>query len=98
MAAPISASVKRGVICSEQFHSKARFRNRSYAEHRLDLGGDLRGVFVEHEMAAVEPDQLGLGQIIQVGPAPGGMKNGSFLPQTISVFGLCSRNAACHSG
>lgn len=37
---------------------------QSGGEHRLDLGRHLRGILVEHEVAGVEPDQLGLRQVI----------------------------------
>lgn len=35
-------------------------------KRRLGLGGDLRGILVEHEVAAIEPDELRVGQIVQI--------------------------------
>ena len=44
----------------------SQVRNSSGHEDRLNLGGDLRGVLVQHEVTGIEPDQFGVGQVIQI--------------------------------
>src|SRR5579871_5433178 len=39
----------------------------SGCEDGLDLGGDLERILVEDEMAGVEPDQLGIRQVVEIG-------------------------------
>src|SRR5580700_2034552 len=46
---------------------RSAFRVKVGREPRLDFAGDLRSVLVEHEVSAIEPDQLCFAQIVQVG-------------------------------
>lgn len=49
------------------------------AEHGFDLGRNLGNILVEYEMPSIEPDQLGVGQVLQIGARPGRNEKGVVL-------------------